>query len=295
MTDSLLICTDLDRTLIPNGPQAESSGARRHFAALTAHEHVTLAYVTGRHRTLVEEAMNTFRLPVPDFVIADVGTNIYRVGPKHEWSLQHDWADEIGQDWAGCSYLDLASLLSDLRALRMQERMKQNRHKLSYYLPLYQDIDQLAAAIRERLEPAGFKVRLVWSVDDATDVGLLDILPERASKRHAIEALMRRLDFVLEDTIFCGDSGNDMEVLISPIPSVLVANSRPEVKRLARELSAESGTLDALYAACGEFQGMNGNYSAGMLEGIAHYHPDTIGWMGFQSPASEAPQDRETA
>ena len=29
--------------------------------------------------------------------------------------------------------------------------------------------------------------------------------------------------------------------------------------------------------------GMNGNYagSAGMLEGIAHYHPEFVGWMGF--------------
>ena len=24
---------------------------------------------------------------------------------------------------------------------------------------------------------------------------------------------------------------------------------------------------------------MNGNYSAGMLEGIAHYHPDIMGWL----------------
>lgn len=28
MTEPLLICTDLDRTLIPNGPQPESSEAR---------------------------------------------------------------------------------------------------------------------------------------------------------------------------------------------------------------------------------------------------------------------------
>jgi hypothetical protein len=27
---------------------------------------------------------------------------------------------------------------------------------------------------------------------------------------------------------------------------------------------------------------MNGNYGAGMLEGIAHYHPGSIEWMGFR-------------
>ena len=31
-----LICTDLDRTLIPNGPQSESPGARQAFSALAA-------------------------------------------------------------------------------------------------------------------------------------------------------------------------------------------------------------------------------------------------------------------
>ncbi|MCI5126782.1 MAG: haloacid dehalogenase, partial [Candidatus Electrothrix sp. AR5] len=30
----LLVCTDLDRTLLPNGPQPESPGARPAFAAL---------------------------------------------------------------------------------------------------------------------------------------------------------------------------------------------------------------------------------------------------------------------
>jgi hypothetical protein len=34
--------------------------------------------------------------------------------------------------------------------------------------------------------------------------------------------------------------------------------------------------------------GMNGNYSAGMLEGIAHFHPPTIDWMGFEAAAGDA-------
>lgn len=46
----LLICTDLDRTLIPNGPQPESPKARALFRRLVSREEVTLAYVSGRHR-----------------------------------------------------------------------------------------------------------------------------------------------------------------------------------------------------------------------------------------------------
>ncbi len=65
MPDRLLICTDLDRTLIPNGPQPESPGARRRFAILAERPEVTLAYVSGRHRALVEDAITTYRLPTP--------------------------------------------------------------------------------------------------------------------------------------------------------------------------------------------------------------------------------------
>ena len=57
MLERLLICTDLDRTLIPNGTQPESSGARDHFATLVDRPEVTLAYVSGRHRALVKAAI----------------------------------------------------------------------------------------------------------------------------------------------------------------------------------------------------------------------------------------------
>jgi len=288
MQDRLLICTDLDRTLIPNGPQPESPGARRRFSLLADRPEVTLAYVSGRHQALIEEAIAAYRLPLPDFVIADVGTTIYRVGKEHAWQRLLNWEEEIKADWAGRSHGDLLALLKDLPVLRMQELSKQNRLKLSYYLPLYQDIDKLAAAIRERLEAVDVRARLVWSVDDITDIGLLDILPVSASKRHAIEALMREQGFELQNTVFCGDSGNDMEVLISPIPSVLVGNSRGDVKRLARELAAEAGTRDRLYIAEGGLLEMNANYSAGMLEGIVHYHPQISAW--FSPPHGDSDQ-----
>jgi sucrose-6F-phosphate phosphohydrolase len=282
MTEQLLICTDLDRTLIPNGPQSESPGARAHFTTLAAHPSVTLAYVTGRHRTLVQQAITYYRLPQPDFVVGDVGTTIYLVGPEQAWSPQTAWEGEIGRDWNGRSHADMKSLLVDMPALRLQESTKQNRYKLSYYVPLQSDRRTLSKMINERLHQNGIAARLIWSVDEPAGVGLLDVLPERASKYHAIEALMKMYGFGHADTVFCGDSGNDIEVLASPIPAVLVANSQPQVRELALRMAKEGGYPEHLYIAQGRFMGMNGNYAGGMLEGIAHYHPDTISWMGFR-------------
>jgi hypothetical protein len=45
------------------------------------------------------------------------------------------------------------------------------------------------------------------------------------------------------------------------------------VQQEAIELAASSGHSAQLYIARGGYNGMNGNYSAGILEGIAHYHP----------------------
>jgi len=282
MPSELLLCTDLDRTLIPNGSQPESPGARRHFAILAAHDQVTVAYVTGRHRQLVESAVSEFDLPRPDFVIGDVGTTLYSTSASGDWSRQEWWEDEIAVDWAGYEHRDLREMLTDLSALRLQEQSRQNRNKLSYFVPLQLDRNTLARQIRRRLEQRGVAARLIWSVDDAAELGLLDVVPARASKYSAIEALMRDQNFDTGNTIFSGDSGNDLEVLASPIHAVLVANSRPDVRRLARRMAEEGGNGAALYLACGGFMGMNGNYSAGILEGIAHYHSDWVACMGVE-------------
>jgi hypothetical protein len=41
----------------------------------------------------------------------------------------------------------------------------------------------------------------------------------------------------------------------------------------------ESGHRDTLYLAQGSFLGMNGNYAAGVLEGLAHFFPETAAWL----------------
>jgi hypothetical protein len=281
----LLLCTDLDRTVLPNGAQPESAGARGRFAALAARPEVTLVYVTGRHRHLVEQAMHDYELPSPDYVISDVGTVIYQV-TGHDWQQWRDWQQEIEPDWAGLSHADLRVLLLDVTELRLQEPARQNLHKLSYYVPLYADTRALSANIRQRLEARGIRASLAWSIDEPNGVGLLDVLPARAGKRHAVSFLMQRNGFSLPETVFAGDSGNDLPVLVSEIPAVLVANASEAVRSEARSQAAERGHAAALYLAQGGYLGMNGNYSAGVLEGVVHYLPAVADWLE-QAPAGE--------
>lgn len=287
MTNRLLICTDLDRTLLPNGSQPESENARCYFGRLVARPEVTLAYVSGRHRSLVEDAILGYELPLPDFVVGDVGTTIYHVGSDQKWELQTAWESEIAKDWGGKNHADLRALLADFQQLQLQEKSKQNHYKLSYYAPLQVDHKSMLESINERLSQARVKASLVWSVDEPAETGLLDVLPERATKFHAVQALMKQSGFGLDNTVFCGDSGNDIEVLVSSIPGVLVANSQPEIQILAHELANENGQINRLYLAQGDFMGMNGNYAGGMLEGIAHYFPQVRDWMKLDKDNGE--------
>jgi sucrose-6F-phosphate phosphohydrolase len=268
-----LLCTDLDRTLIPNGAAPESPAARECFARLVGRTEIALAYVTGRHRALIEQAISEFDLPQPDFVIADVGTSIYQISPSG-WELWGGWDARIGSDWQGSKHEGLRHLLAVFPALCLQEQEKQSRHKLSFYVPLELNTQGLLGEIDERLKYEDIKANLIWSVDEEAGLGLLDILPASASKLHAIQFLIQQQNFRPENTTFVGDSGNDLDVLMSDIPAVLVANAGAEVKSLVADANKRT-----LYIAKGGYLGMNGNYSAGILEGVAHYWPEVDTWL----------------
>lgn len=296
MKNKLLLCTDLDRTLIPNGIHPESSAARRYFNHLVSHPDIVLTYVSGRDKLLVQEAIAEYQLPVPDYVIADVGASLYALKTEKktgqmEWSLWHEWSSFYSQDWKGQINDDIAALFSDRVELEKQPVTKQKIYKLSYFVPLNRDHESLFQSMQEKLDSAGLNAALIWSVDEAVGIGLLDVMPRHATKRYAIEFLMQEQKFALEHTLFAGDSGNDLDVLLSPIQSILVANAHKDVKDKIQEFNHDAGSTinhstfnlstykSPIYIAQGGFKNMNGNYSAGIVEGVQHYVPQIEQWL----------------
>lgn len=270
----LLLATDLDRTLLPNGAAPESPGARERFARLAAQPDVTVVYVTGRDVARVDEALATWGVPRPDVLIADVGTTIAEAGPGG-WTRWSAWDEAIGADWGGRAAGDLQAMLGDVPGLQLQDASRQGRWKLSYETApgAAAGAATAAAHIRARLADSDVRAGIVWSRDDNLDVGLVDVLPAGADKRRALEFVMARTGHSTADTVFAGDSGNDLEVLISPIPAVLVANAAPEFQAAAVRAAVEAGCRETLHLAGGGVLGLNGNYAAGILEGVLRYHP----------------------
>lgn len=277
MTAGLLLATDLDRTLIPNGFQPESPAARPLFRALRARRGLMLAYVSGRDLGLQLDAIERWQLPIPDFAVADVGTTIYRLGhgEREPWPA---WRDEIAADWQGLDSAGLRDLLGVPAPLRLQETERQKPYKLSYYGPPAAP-EPVLSGMRAALAQHAIAAALIWSVDETCGVGLLDVIPACATKLHAIEFLLQTLAIDKARSVFAGDSGNDLPVLASDVPSVLVRNADDSVRREAVRQANDRGHADALYLARGEFMGMNGCYAAGILEGLAHYLPETRQWL----------------
>jgi HAD superfamily hydrolase (TIGR01484 family) len=281
MSRSILLCTDLDRTLLPNGLQVESPEARPLFRSVAARPEVILAYVSGRSLALQHDAIRRWSLPTPDYAIADVGTTLYRI-VDGRWDGIEAWREEIAVDWGDLRSHDLAALLGEPVPLRLQEPERQNEFKLSYYTPPDFDVAAFRQHMDERLDRHGLtqlRVVQIWSVDETRGQGLLDLLPERATKLHAVEFLIDMLGLETGDCMYSGDSGNDLAVLASEVPAVLVGNASAEVRQEAIRRAAEQRNEDALYLARGGLKGMNGNYAAGILEGMVHFMPETAAWL----------------
>ena len=273
-SDNILLCSDLDRTLIPNGFQKESAHARPVFRRLAETANIYLAYVSGRDQKLILDAIEEFNLPEPDYAIGDVGTTLYRV-TNGNWQLSKDWSYEIGKDWKGLNGEELAEILEDMDDIRLQEPEKQSLYKLSFYTD--QDVDQqrLIKQIRIVLDEKGVRANIIWSVDEISTNGLLDIVPARANKLHAIQFLMQQEQFSGERTVFAGDSGNDLDVLTSGLQAILVKNANENVRKEAIDSLSVKHITNRLYLPKGNFCGMNGNYAAGVLEGLVHFIPET--------------------
>jgi hypothetical protein len=270
----ILICSDLDRTIIPNGYQEESAHARPVFRHITEHTNIHLTYVSGRDKQLIIDAIEEFYLPQPDYAIGDVGTTLYRI-IKGNWQLSDEWSDEISQDWQGLNWEALAEYFEDMHEIRLQELEKQSPHKLSFYTD--QDVDKphLKEKIRLVLTQKDLRANIIWSVDEISSNGLLDIVPVRANKLHAIQFLMKQEQFSEDNTVFAGDSGNDLDVLTSGLRAILVKNAADEVRKEAVETLSAKHMMHRLYFPEGNYCGMNGNYAAGVLEGVVHFFPET--------------------
>jgi len=270
---SILFATDLDRTLLPNGDEVYDGHSIQdlfdHLRKISA----VVAYVTGRTKEMTLDASKEYGVPLPDYLIAEVGTVIYRKDADSILAKDDNWIKFIKESEPAWDWDSIVSLISKKRLpVELQEDFKQNQFKISYYLKDVEKKDEILKSLDSSLASLSVNFNLIWSTDPINGgVGLIDILPVKATKSSAIEYLRESLDVSLDDTIYCGDSGNDLLPLLSGYKSIVVKNASKHVKDVVGEkISNDLKLASKIYLAEGK-NGGNGNYSAGIIEGLHHF------------------------
>ena len=262
-----ILATDLDRTLLPNGHWEADSHAIELFNRLTQLHEPIVVYVTGRNLDLTQRAIEEYGVRFPDVLCGDVGTTIrrYRNGV---WTLDDGWVAHVKRASPRWDIAAIREALAGVEGMREQEAEHLNQFKQSYYVD-HDRKEQVLAEV-ERSIQGKFDEVIIYSFDSQDGKGLLDILPNSATKQTALEYVAEASGADHREVVFCGDSGNDIFPLTAGFCGVLVRNADDQLVEKVRRAMAEDQSL-SVYFAQGDFQGLNGYYTSGVIEGAYHY------------------------
>ena len=262
-----ILATDLDRTLLPNGSWESDKKAIGLFNDLTEKHDVLIVYVTGRNLALTENAIKEFGVRYPNILCGDVGTSI-RKYENGEWKFDEGWVEHVKKQSPDWDAMAIRDAVAGIDAMQEQESEHQNQFKQSYYVE-HEKKDQVLMKVDE-LVKGKFDEVIVYSFDSQDGKGLLDFLPASATKQTALEYVAEEYGASKDDVVFCGDSGNDIFPLTAGFRGVLVKNADDQLVENVKRAMNQDPKLK-VYFAKGDFKGLKGYYTSGVIEGAYHY------------------------
>lgn len=209
----MLLATDLDGTFLGG----KSVDKQRLYRLIRQDKDIKLVFVTGRGAESVMPLLNDPILPVPDYIIADVGATILN-GETLE-SIE-PIQSEIEQIWPGS--LMFREALKDIPGLRYQEVPQQRR--CSFYYNEETDVE----AVRAVAEQHGCQVLL--SLDK-----YLDILPAGVNKGSTLKKLVEIEGIAASDILVAGDTLNDLSLYDTGYKGVVVGQAEPKLTEQTRD------------------------------------------------------------
>jgi len=234
------LITDLDQNLLGN-PQS----LKEFVSVLQDNRKCTsFGIATGRRLDSALKVMKQYHIPLPDFLITSLGTEIY-----YNPGLTRDvaWSEHIDHMWRRRAVLNV---LKELPGLELQAKSEQSKYKISYYYDaaIAPDVNEI--------------IHLLHLHDQSVNVVLafgqyLDIVPVRASKGFALRWFAEMWGIPLEHILAAGGSGADEDMMRGNALSVVVANRHHE------ELSELVDSEDIYFA--------DRPFAEGILQAIEHY------------------------
>lgn len=241
-----LFVTDLDNTLV--GDEKALAELNRKLSQHRQEYSTKIVYATGRSPILYRELQKEQQLLEPDALIAAVGTEIYLNGTD---SPDSTWSERLSQGWNRDLILATTAHFADLV---LQPDSEQRPFKVSFFLT-EAIAQELLPQLESLLQKQGLDVKLIYSTGQD-----LDILPRHSDKGLAVEFLRSSWKIAPEQTVVCGDSGNDIALFaVGEERGVIVGNASSELLKWHNANPADYHYLAG--AAC----------AGGILEGLNHF------------------------
>lgn len=263
------LATDLDGTFIPlETNKTEHRDALKLLGdCAQTEDDRAIVFVTGRHLESVLSAIESEQLPVPHSIVCDVGSSLW-INENGKWIRSSAYLQTLNKIVGDISPDVLISHLDEIAGLVKQEAEKQGTHKLSFYCDASK-VEDISKQVEEVLNTSGLPYSIISSVDPFNGDGLIDLLPKGVNKLFAVKWFQQQNSggSDSDSLIFSGDSGNDLEVFLSDIRSVVVANTPEAVKARIKRAVSEGLSQETVFFA-------NKASTSGVLEGAAHW-----GWL----------------
>ncbi len=242
-----LFVTDLDNTLV--GDDSALLELNQQLAKHRERYHSKIVYATGRSLYLYRLLAEAKSLLPPDALITSVGTEMYF--DQNQQQSDPEWSKILAQGWNREAIVKIANQFEHLQS---QPKSEQNPFKISYYLAeavANETITRLKAALMAQ----GYGIKLIYSAGQD-----LDLLPKNGDKGLAVQFLRQRWEIPPEQTIVCGDSGNDISMFEGLEKGLIVSNAKPELLQWYETNRDKNHHL--AHSPC----------AGGILEGLKHFN-----------------------
>jgi sucrose-6-phosphatase len=243
-----LFVTDLDDTLVYR-TVGDDSALPKLNQLLKRHRQeygTKIVYSTGRSPVLYKELKTQKNLLEPDALVLSVGTEIYLDDTD---TPDSDWSEILSPGWERETVL---SITQKYRELIRQPDSEQRPFKVSFFLE--QEVcANVLPQLEAELQKSNLNVKLIYS--SGID---LDIVPYSSDKGQAMQFLRQKWKFAAEQTVVCGDSGNDIALFaVGNERGIIVGNARKELLQWHNEHPVMHRYLTKSFCAGGIIEGLN--------------------------------------